>query len=643
MLAARKSLQGTILPLVAVFACAAGGPAAAAAPAQDPRAASLGDLAGLSLEELRNVVVFSVARRRQPLQEAPASIYVIPGDTIRRLGITTLPEALRLAPNLQVAALDARQYAVTARGFNANIANKLLVTVDGRTIYSPLFSGVFWDAQDFVAADVDRIEVISGPAGATWGTNAVNGVINIVTRHSARTQGPLAALGAGNTEKTALARYGWTVGEGATLRAHVKRFERDATRLAAGGSAGDASHGTFAGLRADWAGGRDELTFSAGAYRGSTDDRPVYGAVELSGSHVLAHWLRRFTPESNMDVRLYHDRTDRTDRFLLQEEAELFDAEAKFRARVGDHRWMAGAGYRRAHDRAEPGLLFAFLPPARRLNWVSAFVQDEIALSERTTLTLGNRFERNPYTGWETLPSVRVGHRLDDRWLLWGALSRAVRSPARLDREIFFPPQPPFVVAGGPDFRSEVAHVAELGLRGRLGAAASLAVTAFVQDYDHLRSAQVVGGEVLIDNRIEGEVRGIEAWGEWQPRRNWQLHAGLLWLDKHLRLKPGSNDPVGPSNLGNDPRLQWSLRSTHTLGEKLDFTGVVRNVARLPRPPVPDYTAADLQLNWRPKPSWQLSLGVRNAFDERHVEFDVGPSTGEVPRSVFVSLVYQPG
>lgn len=599
-------------------------------------------LAEFSLEELRNVVVHSVSRRRQSLLETPSSIYVITGEEIRRMGVTTLPEALRLAPTLQVAALDARQYAISARGFNSNIANKLLVMIDGRTVYSPLFSGVFWDAQEFVASDIERIEVVTGPAGATWGTNAVNGVINVVTKPASETQGVSLSTLVGNEDRSAVARYGWRLGAGASARVHVKAFDRGPTLLRSGGHADDAARGTSAGFRADWLHGDDVWRLSGGLYESETDARPVYGAVELSGAHLLANWERRLGESTGLDVRGYVDHTERADRFLLQEQATLFDVEAKLRHRADAHRWLFGLGYRYGRDRAEPGQLFAFLPAERRHSWYSAFVQDEISLSPALALTLGLRYERNPYTGWEALPSVRLGYTFADHALVWAALSRAVRSPARLDREIFTPPRPPFIVAGGPTFRSELANVAELGYRAQFGANASWSLTGFVQDYDRLRSAQIVDGAVQIQNRIEGEVRGVEAWANWQPLPTWRLNAGLLLLDKHLRLSAGSNDPIGPSNLGNDPRWQWSLRSAHTLADRLDLLVAVRRVGSLERPHVAAYTAADLQLNWSVQPGLQLSLGVRNAFDARHVEFEAGRLTGEIPRTVFAAVSYRP-
>jgi iron complex outermembrane receptor protein len=606
---------------------------------QDP--VLVASLADLSLEELRDVVVSSVSRREQPLSEAAASIYVISGDEIRRAGVTTLPEALRLAPNLQVAAIDARQYAISARGFNGNVANKLLVMVDGRTIYSPLFSGVFWDAQDFVAADIDRIEVISGPAGATWGTNAVNGVINVVTLPASRTHGPSASLTLSNLEETATARMGLKLSDELSVRGHVKSFERAASQLRTGGDAGDASKGTFAGVRADWARGADAVSVNANTYRGDTDSRPVAGAVELSGTNLTGQWTRRLDAGSEFDVRAYFDHTARTDRYLLQEKANIFDVEAKLARNEGDHHWLAGLGYRVANERSEPGLLFAFLPPERRLQWYSLFAQDEVAVLENLALTLGLRMEHNVYSGWEALPSVRLGYTLERGGLVWSSLSRAVRSPSRFDRELFAPTTPPFAIAGGPDFDSEVANVAELGYRTQMGTSGSFSATAFIQDYDRLRSGEVAGSSVVFGNGIEGQVRGVEAWGSWQPVRAWRLDMGVLWLDKNLHLKPGSTDTTGPSNLGNDPRSQWSLRSIHRVSDQVDVGVSVRHVARLPSPQIPAYTATDFAINWRAHEGLQVSLGVRDAFDRAHAEYQGFASVSEIPRSAFVTLSYQ--
>jgi iron complex outermembrane receptor protein len=599
-------------------------------------------LADLTLEELREVRVTSVSRRDQSLLEAAASIFVISGDEVRRSGATTLPEALRLAPNLQVAAIDARQYAISARGFNGNIANKLLVMVDGRTIYSPLFSGTFWDAQDFIPSDIDRIEVISGPASATWGTNAVHGVINVVTLPASRTQGAAVSMTTGNLETTVAGRYGFTVADDIAVRAHVRSFRRDASQLRSGGDLSDASRGSTAGLRADWSGGPDAVSLIAGLYTGSTDTRPTYGSVNLRGSNLTGKWSRQLDESRSFDVQVYYDRTEREDNFLLQDDAQIFDVEADYRQMTGSHRLLMGAGYRRTQDSSQPGLIFAFLPAQQKQSWYNVFVHDEVTLTDRTSLTVGLRMEHNPYTGWEALPSIRLGYRQGPGTLLWGALSRAVRSPSRFDREIFVPTQPPFVVAGGPNFVSEVANVAEIGYRAQLGAHASVSATGFVHDYSRLRSGEIVGTSFQFENKIAGQVRGIEAWGNWQPLRAWRLDAGLLWLSQRLRLTEGSSDPTGPSNLGNDARLQWSLQSTHSFSDRLEARVAVRHVGKLPSPVIPSYTATDVTLNWLARKDLQLSWGVRDAFDSAHAEYQGFSTISEIPRAFFLSLNYSP-
>jgi iron complex outermembrane receptor protein len=618
-----------------VAACLGAGAAQAALPGAH-------SYADLSLEELADVVITSVARRPQALARAAASVFVITGDDLRRSGALTLPEALRLAPNLQVAALNAHEYAISARGFTSNIANKLLVMIDGRTVYSPLISGVFWEAQDLILEDIARIEVISGPGGATWGTNAVNGVINIITRTAAETQGALADAAAGNRDRLLAARYGFALGTQAHARIYAKAFDRDESRLVIGGGAADGWMRSQAGFRADWGTGADRYTLQGDVYHGESDERPTFGALKLSGANLLGRWSRRLSSDADFDLQAYYDRADRTDNFLLQERAEVLDLEAKGRLALGAHRWLVGGNYRRGKDRSDPGMFFAFVPPSRSQSWYSVFLQDELRLARDLELTLGARVEHNPYTGWETLPSVKLGWSASPRDFVWASVARAVRSPARLDREIVFPAQPPYVLAGGPTFRSEIASTVELGYRGQPSNRFSWSATAFATEYRRLRSAQVDAlGVLTIENGIEGQVYGIEAFGEWQVERDWRLRGGLVLLDKDLRLAPGSNDPTGPSALGNDPKHQWSVRSSHNLGERIQFEAALRRVGALPQPAVQAYTAVDLRLAWRVDPRVDVIFAARNAFDPGHVEYRLDPYTTEIARSFLVGLRLQ--
>nr|WP_246294782.1 TonB-dependent receptor plug domain-containing protein [Schlegelella koreensis] len=348
--------------------------------------ASTRGYADLSLEELTDVVVTSVSRRPESLAGAAASVQVVTGDDLRRAGVTTLPEALRLVPTLQVAALNASQYSITARGFGSSIANKLLVMIDGRTIYSPLFSGVFWEAQDVLIEDIEQIEVVSGPGGAAWGTNAVNGVINIITKPADDTQGAVGKVIAGNSERTVAARYGFVLGESSSARVYAKRFERDAFDLAGGGDAHDGWGRTQVGFRTDTRFGDDVVTLQGDAYRGHSDERPEFGAIRLSGYNVLGRWTRRLGEKADVEVQAYLDRSNRVDRFVLQERANLFDVEAKGRLQTGAHRWLFGAGYRRGRDHSEPGVYFAFVPAGRTEQWLSVFAQDQIRLAPAVEL-----------------------------------------------------------------------------------------------------------------------------------------------------------------------------------------------------------------------------------------------------------------
>jgi iron complex outermembrane recepter protein len=599
--------------------------------------------ADLSLEELTNVVVTSVSRRPESLADAAASVHVLTGDDLRRAGVTTLPEALRLVPTLQVAALNASQYSITARGFGSSIANKLLVMIDGRTIYSPLFSGVFWEAQDVLVDDVDQIEVVSGPGGAAWGTNAVNGVINIITRRAADTQGSVGKLSVGDTERSAAVRYGFALGETSHARVFAKRVRRDEYKLAdGGGDAGDGWERTHVGFRSDSTFGSDTYTLQGDAYRSHSEDRPEFGAIRLSGFNLLGRWTRQLGERADVEVQAYLDRSNRVDRFVLQERANLVDIEAKGRLQAGAHRWVFGAGYRRGRDRSEPGVYFAFVPAGRTEQWLSVFAQDQIRLAPSVELNLGARMERNPYTGWEALPSAKLAWSVTPRDLIWGGISRAVRSPARLDREIVFPAEAPYLLAGGPNFQSEVANVVELGYRGQWTSALTWDATAFLHDYRRLRSLQTdSAGVARIENRIRGQVRGIEASAQWQAARDWRLRGGLVLLGKRLRTTDGSNDPNGPSGLGNDPEYQWSLRSSHRIGEVGEVEAAVRRVGALPRPRVEAYTAVDLRAAWHVTRTLDLSLMVRNAFDPGHVEYRSDPYTTEIPRSVLLALRWQ--
>lgn len=596
------------------------------------------DLADLSLEELATLEITSVSRRGEPLRAAPASIYVITANAIRRAGVTSLPEALRLAPNLQVARIDATQYAISARGFNNAIGNKLLVLIDGRTVYTPFFSGVFWDQQDVLLDDVERIEVISGPGATLWGANAVNGVINILTRASADTQGTVVAGGAGTLERGLSLRHGVALGEGAHLRVYGKTTRAKATETAAGTDRADANERHQAGLRADWVAGTDTFTVQGDIYRTRAEHRGFLLGTELtpiegSGANLLGRWTRRLSDGGELRIQAYLDHMEREDALLYRPTVDLADLEAQHAFRQGRHQIVWGGGYRRAQDRLERGLFFGFVPERQTLSWGNLFVQDELTLGDALSLTLGLKLEHNDFTGLEPLPNLRLAWRPVPHQLVWTALSRAVRAPARLDRDIRLPPTPPYIIAGGPDFRSEVANVFELGWRGQFTVGWSGSATAFVSDWKHLRSGQPPPN-AQVQNMIDGRTYGLEAWADWQVLPAWRLSGGFTTLQKDLDLRAGSTDPVGPANLGDDPSFQWSLRATVTPVEGQELELALRRVGSLPQAGVPAYTAFDARYGWRVSRDLELSLVGQNLLDPGHAEFGAAPGRSEVGRGI---------
>ena len=617
-------------PASVVLAASLGGAEASAQRAQD--------LADLSLEQLADVKVTSASRRAEPWTTAPASIYVITASDIRRAGATTLAEALRLAPNLQVARFDAAQYAISARGFNNLVANKLLVLVDGRTIYTPLFSGVFWDQQDLLLDDVERIEVISGPGATLWGANAVNGVINVITRAARATPGVYATVAAGTQERLAGVRSGLAVGSRAHVRVYGKGTLQDDTERADGTSVIDGRRFVQGGFRADWAGSRSALTVQGDAYDGRSDDRgsvagfPL-GRVELSGMNLLARWSRQLGQSSELRLQGYVDHVERKEAVLFQPTADLYDADAQLATSAGPVRVVTGGGFRHGRDDVADGILIGFRPRARSLDWMNVYAHGELPLGDRLRVDAGIKLERNDYTGWEHLPSARVSWTPAQDQFVWAAASRAVRAPARLDREVI---APVFMnVFGGPDFQSEVANVFEVGYRGVPVRRLSLSVTGFRHGWDRLRSGTAV--PVVIENRIEGPVYGVEGWATWFVADRWRVSGGFSALHKDLRLEPGSTDPVGVANpqLANDPGRHWMARSSLTLGRH-DLDAMVRHVGGLPTPPVPSYTAVDARYALQLRNDLELSLLARNLFDRAHPEFGAAPGRSELGRELLL-------
>src|SRR5947207_8365738 len=481
------------------------------------------ELKKLSLEQLLDIEVTSVSRRPEKLSETASAIQVITQEDIRRSGATSLPEALRLAPNLQVAQVNSHDWAISARGFNNTLANKLLVMIDGRAIYTPLYAGVFWDVQDVMLEDIDRIEVVSGPGGTLWGANAVNGVINIITRSAHDTLGTLASADAGTEERGVALRHGRSLGEDASARLYAKGFRYDHSVTADGNAVADAWDLKQAGFRADWGKNGSGITLLGNAYDGKSQgsgfpDRTV------SGANLLARWSRELGDGAGLQAQVYFDRNHRKQPGLFTLDIDTIDVDLQHHfSWGGKHEIVWGGGARTNRDHTTGGSILAFVPAADTLTLVHVFAQDTVSLSEHVKFTFGSKFERNSYTGLEVQPSARLAWKLDEHGLLWSALSRAVRTPSRVDRALVTPSfnlPPPYsgkLVTGPPFFESEKLTAFELGYRAQPTPQSSFSFSAFYNDYDRLRSLEPApGGGFLIGNGIAGHASGIEAWGSVQ-------------------------------------------------------------------------------------------------------------------------------
>lgn len=630
----------------------------------------------LSIEELSTIKINSVSKQEESLSEAPASIYVITRDDIRTSGVTTIPEALQLAPNLHVSRVSGGHYAISARGFNNAIGNKLLVLIDGRTVYSPVFSGVFWDQQDIMLEDVDRIEVISGPGGALWGSNAVNGVINIMTQSTADTQRILVSIGGGNLERGVGSRYGNTIGESGYYRIYAKGMKSDHTHRIDGSEVGDAFKRAQLGFRFDWNINDDQVTLQGDFYDGKLGEPKaltVNDDLRFHGGNILARYTHQFSNDSELTLQGYFDRATRDNDNLLgieKDEMTTFDTEFQYALPTfGHNRILFGAGYRKAEDRVgnnpDAGPLLpqiVYLPENKDLKWRNFFIQDEIALSKTVDLTLGAKWEENIYTGTEFLPNIRLAWQPQTEQLLWGSVSRAIRAPARVDKDFYLQASvpeilqmllglPPVItfINGGRGFESEISDVAEIGWRAQPTEAFSYSVTAFYHEHDKQRSGErdpndITGFTFLVSNTIEGSSKGLEVWANYQVNDRWRLSGGLTELRQDLRNTPGSTDPEGPRALGNDPEHIPMLRSIFSFNDDHQLHLMARYVNALPDPEVPSFTAVDMRYGWQLGNDFELSLLLQNLFDTGHVEFygetDGDPLPVEYERGVFLKLVW---
>jgi iron complex outermembrane receptor protein len=653
----------------------------AAAPTAAPGDAVLAtgnaeDLASLSLEDLMNLDITVVSKQKQKVSQAAAAVAVITPEEIRRSGMTSIPELLRLAPGLDVARVDANKWAISSRGFNDVFANKLLVLMDGRTVYSPAFSGVYWDSVDYVLGDLDRIEVVRGPGATLWGANAVNGVISIVTRSARDTQGWLVEGRGGSEEQVGAVRYGGKLDDRTYYRAYGKYRTVDDEAFADGSTAHDGWESLQGGFRIDrYASDTDTLTlqgdvlvqrvgetglvpsFTAPGFTRRVDDVSNNG-----GGNVLARWTHVVSPTSDFALQLYYDDLRRSTTFGSYT-VDTFDLDFQHRFQPLDrHEVIWGAGFRFSADRLAPKNGFTVRPDQRDAYLVSAFVQDDVTLvKDRLHLIVGSKFEQNSYTGFEFQPSARMLWTPDERNTFWGSVSRAVRTPSRVDEDgriaisKTIDPQSGFPVeldvVGNNQLYSESVIAYELGYRAQVTKALSVDVAAFYNRYDNILSPQTAAPafvaappppHLLIDatwkNKRTAETYGVEIAANWNVTENWRLAGSYSFLTALVHSPASDNSPLAESlSEDNVPRNQLQLRSYYDITKNIELNAAAFYVENLAGPAVPSYVRVDLGMTWRPQKDVELSVGVQNLLDDRHPEFNgqFGAASSEIQRTIY--------
>jgi iron complex outermembrane receptor protein len=586
------------------------------------------DLKRLTIEELAEVDITSASRLTESLATTPAAVTIISDEEIRRSGAITLADAMRLAGVLDVARIHGNAWAVSARGFTITTANKLLVMIDGRTIYSPLFSGTFWDAQDVFVADIDRIEVVRGPGGATWGANAVNGVINVITKPAAATRGTFVNLIGGSVDRfVGSVRHGGRLGAAGSYRVYGKYRDRGAQVFEDGRGAGDTLQFGQGGFRLESSLAGASSWFVQGDVYGGLEGLFSNDDAEVAGGNVMGRWARRFSDATEFQAQVYYDRTYRRVPGQFEEKRNTVDVEAIQRARYGERHQVVFGGTLRVTDGRDIGTAgFRFVPVAKTDTLFGAFVQDEIALRpERVYLRLGSKFERNDFTGLEVQPTARVRVSMGDRQTAWAAVSRAVRLPTRFDTALQFvnPATGAVTLTGSEDFETERVIAWEGGYRIRPHARLALDAAAFVNGYDDLRSVELPahpGEPAVLRNLQNATTSGVELLAAVQPHDRWRVQTSYAYLHSEFTVDPGSRDPFRGANEANDPSHVFALRSFVDLPHGVQIDAIARAVGERPAPVVDRYGELDVRLGWTPKAGLDLSLVGQNLLHARHTE-----------------------
>ncbi len=647
--------------------------ATGSAVAEAPKS-SLAQLADMSLEDLVDVEISSVSKRTEKRRDAAAAVHVITPEMIRRSTATSIPGLLRTVPGIHVARLDANKWSVSSRGFSGRYANSLLVLIDGRSVYTPFFSGVYWETRDVMLENVERIEIIRGSGGSLWGANAVNGVINIVTKAASDTQGGMVTIGGGTEEEffTSL-RYGGTVGEDGHYRVYGEFSEHDDGAFESGDRANDAWLSARIGTRFDWEWDDSHLTLQGDLFGVDTSQTYATPSFQFpytrihdedsyfSGGNLLGRWRKRFANDAELTLQGYYDRSE-SNIFTIDEDRNTFDLEVQYQLPPRQrHEILVGAGLRYIDDRTDGTDFVSVSPESQRRRLLNVFIQDRITLIEnRLLLTAGTKLEYNDFTGIEIQPSLRLAWTPNDQHTVWAAISRAVRTPSLVEDggRVASQGYPRILVAlVGEDFESEELLSFELGYRVQATDSLLLDIAAFYNRYEKLRSIEL--GFPLLEsnplplhflvpartrNNLSGITYGIEATLDWRLKPWWSMKFNYAFLEMDLRLDAASVDLISAGIDDSSPEQQASIINHFDLPRNTELDVIFRYVDELPSLGVDDYLTLDVRLGWRPTDDLEFSIVGHDLLDTAHGEFEsmfVGTLPTDVQRGVYGKLTWK--
>ena len=636
-----------------------------------------GDLARVSIEDLMKIEITSAAKKEQRAEDVPAAVFVITQDDIRRSGLRSLPELFRLVPGMQVAQVNSSMWAVSARGFNDLFSNKLLVLVDGRSIYNHAFSGVLWDGEGLLLEDIERIEVIRGAGGAVWGANAMNGVINIITKSAADTKGTSFAVGAGTFERDqAAVRHSGSLG-GLAYRVYSQWSNNDDSQIKTGGSANDRWNSLTTGIRTDWK-RRGDAVMAQGSVS-SVNSRPHWGEIfapssglppssagvsDVGSNTVMGRWTHTQSDGSLFQVQAFRTSRQRDETTMWSTET-IKDVEMQYRTAFGArHDLVFGSGYRDDDLQTRP--TFTLDIPSSQDRVFNTFVQDEIAVGRRVKVTVGSKLERDNFAGWGVLPSARVMWNVTPTTQrAWAAVSRARRTPSAAERDmrIYYAAIPGpagvplvFGIVGNPDVKTELLTEVEGGYRFQVGTKAAFDVTVFRGGYRHLSTRESIAPVFTVipepllfvrtqyQNLLSATTAGIEIAGHWTPADWWRLDASYSGFHVTPRPDAASNDPAAPAFDANAPQHQWQVHSSLWPTPRIQFDASLYYVGPLRQMGAEAYTRADARVEFKITNRLSAIAVGQNLFDPAHAEYTsvLTPVLNTaMPRAVNVNLSWK--